>query len=285
MMRDYVILAPPCGRSAGVRALYLLSDMLEREGLNAPVLCHSPSPGHHCIQSFTETMQREDIVVYPETVTGNPLRFHRVARYVLYYPGMLGGERTFDGHEHIVVWDRIYLKGAPELTLPLLDRKLFYDAGLSRTHDCVYEHKNSGVKRRVDIPGAVRITMEYPAERSELAALLQTTRVLYSYDHNSLLNDEAVCCGAEVKLVTDGGLVDHMPAPEPDEHIVRRQLAAFIEATQALVPYVPPAVPGAVRLKLRCRMFFHRFVHACTGSEGSRRRAWRYRMKLGLPEA
>ena len=283
-MRDYVILAPPYGRSAGVRALYLLSDMLEREGMNAPVLCHSPSLGHHCIQSFTEVMQREDIVIYPEIVAGNPLRFHRVARYVLYYPGMLGGERVFDDHEYIVVWDRGYRKDTPELVLPLLDRKLFYDAGLPRIHDCVYEHKNSGVKRKVDIPGAVRITMKYPEKRSELAALLQTTRVLYSYDHNSLLNDEAACCGAEVKLVTDEGLVDHIPAPEPDEKSVRSQLAQFIEATQSLAPYVPPPLGKVFRLKMHSRMFFYRLVHACTGSERSRQRAWRYRMKLGLPE-
>lgn len=282
-MRDYVILAPPYGRSAGVRALYMLSDLLEKRGINAPVLCHTPSPGHHCITAFTGRMQLEDIAVYPETVAGNPLRFHRVARYVLYYPGRLGGDSVFDEHEHVVVWDRTYMENVPELTLPLLDRTLFYDAGLPRTQDCVYEHKDGGVTRRVDAPGAFRITMDCPAERSELAALLRRTRVLYSYDHHSLLNDEATACGAVVKLVTDEGLVDHVPALVPDEERVRSQLALFIEATQALAPYPPPFVSRAVRLKMGGRMLFHSLVHACTGSEKSRQKAWRCRMKMGLP--
>ena len=59
-MRNYVILAPPYGRSAGVRALYMLSDMLERKGFRAPVLCHTPSPAHHCMTDFTGRMQQED---------------------------------------------------------------------------------------------------------------------------------------------------------------------------------------------------------------------------------
>lgn len=282
-MRNYVILAPPYGRSAGVRALYMLSDMLERKGFSAPVLCHTPSPGHHCMTDFTVRMQREDIAVYPETVKGNPLRFHRVARYVLYYPGRLGGDEVFDEREHVVVWDRTYLGNVPELTFSLLDRRLFYDAGLPRIRDCIYEHKSCGVKRRVDVAGAVRITMKYPAMRSDLAALLQTTRVLYSYDHNSLLNDEAAACGAAVKLVTDEGLVDHVPTPEPSEEDTQRQLAQFIEATQSLAPYPPPPGPKALRLKMTLRLFFHNAVHACTGSDRSRLKAWHDRMKLGLP--
>ncbi len=284
-MRNYVIAAPPYSKSAGVRALYALSDLLETRGFQAPVLCHEACTEHHCISSFTREMQEEDIVIYPEIVRGNPLRFRRVVRYVLYFPGRLGGTRCFDDNEYVVTWDKEYIKGVPELTLPLLDRTLFYDAGLPRTHDAIYEHKSCGEKRALDIPKGVHITMHYPERKQDLVFLLQTTRTLYSYDHNSLLNNEAAACGARVKLVTDEGIVDYEPVLNFDENKFRRQLDAFIEDTQALLPHKPRSVPclRGERLMWYFRLLFHRAAYACTGREENLRRTLYYKIKLGIP--
>lgn len=89
---NYVIYAPPLTSSAGIRALYRLSVELEKRGLSAPILCYKKTDGYHCINAFTKEMQENDIVIYPEVVRGNPLGFFRVVRYVLYYPGKLGGD-------------------------------------------------------------------------------------------------------------------------------------------------------------------------------------------------
>lgn len=284
-MKNYVVIAPPYSKSAGVRALYALSDLLEARGFQAPVLCHEECSGHHCISSFTREMQKEDIAIYPEIVWGNPLQFRHVVRYVLYFPGRLGGMQHFSSDEYVVTWDKAYLKGVPELTLPLLDRKLFYDAGLPRTHDAIYEHKFCGAKRALNIPEAVHITMHYPERKQDLVSLLQTTRTLYSYDHNSLLNNEAAACGARVKLVTDEGLVDYEPVLNFDEDKFRSQLETFITATQALSPHKPRPVfrLSGKRLMWYFRLLFHRAAYACTGREENLRRTFYYRIKLGIP--
>ena len=63
-MLNYVIFAPPLSASAGIRALYRLSEELEKRGFSAPVLCLESSPGYHCINTFTKEMQENDIITH-----------------------------------------------------------------------------------------------------------------------------------------------------------------------------------------------------------------------------
>lgn len=48
---------------------------------------------------ITEKEKENDIIIYPGTVSGNPLEFQNVVRWILYYPGIIGGDKKYSDYE------------------------------------------------------------------------------------------------------------------------------------------------------------------------------------------
>jgi hypothetical protein len=83
--------------------------------------------------------------------------------------------------------------------------------------------------------GILKITMNFPRDRAELARILKTTRIFYSYDKYSSINAEALRCGACVKIITQDGFEDFTRDGgwgNVDEKIFDSELDYFIEKTQ-----------------------------------------------------
>jgi|GEM_PF-3364288 len=101
--------SPPYKRaSAGVTALHILCDYLNRSGVTAYMV-----PDHQCFGKFgytdshshngliTPVISRRELIrldndrtnipvmIYPETVDGNPFKIKNIIRYILYYDGDL----------------------------------------------------------------------------------------------------------------------------------------------------------------------------------------------------
>lgn len=226
--------------SAGVRALYLLRDELAAHGHDAQMFVYARtsrrlmSTPNQVLRVDAKTREH-DIVVYPETVWGNPLGFRRVVRWVLNTPGLQGGSSRFDDGELVFAWAPRYLASAPCLRVDTIDRSLFYDDHCKRDTDAVFVHKNGHVRATPELADAVEITIDRPASRQDLAALLRCTRTLYSHDANSSLMAEAEACGAEVKLITKTGFADYQPLDPPfNRALFEVQLADFISQTQSM---------------------------------------------------
>lgn len=256
--RRYIIFAPPRTRNNGVRVLYTLYSRLREAGYESFIFCpeRQEAPYQYMLQ-FDRATRENDIVIYPEVISGNPLRFRHVVRYVLFYPGRLDGETTFFPAEKIFTWDCAYLD-APALRQPYVDRSLFYDAHLPKRQNCYFVHKGGKWRDIPDMENMVEINMQFPETREELAHLLQTTDILYSFDDHSALNLEAALCGAHVKIVRENDIVDYTKNILDDEKTLHRQFAEFIAATQTfrydgnLEPY-PLHRKQALRLLLaRC---------------------------------
>ena len=225
--------------SAGVRALHVLHDSLRERGYEAYIFSSTfyyslrkTPPKYRYAEPLSEFSVENDIVVYPEVVRGNPLRFQNVVRYVLYFPGVLGGAKEYHHSEKIFTWDTMYFD-AQKLVLPIIDTELFFDAALPKTQDCYFIHKGKKWKDIRETDGLLEINMRFPKNRSELARLLQTTRILYSYDKFSALNTEALLCGAQVKIITENGFEDHICKPFDMENFAR-ELEFFIRETQQM---------------------------------------------------
>ncbi|MDL2216674.1 hypothetical protein LJB81_02930 [Desulfovibrio sp. OttesenSCG-928-M14] len=205
--KRYIIHAPPFSKSTGVRMLYTLYEFICGRGYEAFIYCTGEHRGYFQFITDAELDKHtrlNDIVVYPESVPGNPLRFRRVVRYVLYYPGKMGGDRTFHPKETVFTWDARYYP-APVLFFPCVDPTLFFDEKLPKTQDCYFVHKGGKWKDIPEVEGLLEINMTWPTNREELAHILKTTGVFYSFDAMSLINIEAKYCGANVKIVTKDG--------------------------------------------------------------------------------
>lgn len=284
MSRSYLMWVPPLCGSAGVRALYKLAQELQAHGYTVRLWSwgEERQPGFEYAESVTPQMREEDIVVYPEIVKGNPLRIRNVVRWVLFFPGQLGGEKSFHPSEKVFSWG-YYFPNAPQLVPNLIDSSLFFDAGLPRTQDCVF----AGKSKRTDDPalkGLTEITAEWPKTRKELAHLLQTTDTLYTWDAHTMLADEAYDCGAKVKIVTEDGYRDFTPGKRPSPELWNQQLEFFISTSQAMnytgelqtIPAEDKAKTHTLAIKLAVFSFFAAFLPL----HFLRRGVKRYREKL-----
>lgn len=226
-------------RSNGVKALRALADALSKSGLEVLVWAadcsHDYDYNYINTESITKEMRENDIVVYPESVKGNPLRFHNVVRWVLYFPGQIGdGEKKYHQSEQIFTWMKEYYDNAPVLCFPFVDEKLFYNNGREKTENCYFTHKGGKFREVPEIAGFTEINMKYPETKEKFAELLRKTKVLYSYDRFSAVLDEAMACGAQVKIIEKDRIIDLENANMYTSKKTGRYLMEFIKITQEM---------------------------------------------------
>lgn len=235
--REYVICTPGHAANAGIRALHILRKELQKRGFRARIynwLRHKDgSPTDLTATEITDDLRENGIVVYPEIIRGNPLGFRHVVRWVLNSPGKLGGDQSFHASEMVFAWHVRYLAGVPLLRPDAVDHSLFYDnPAQKRDRICTFVHKRGKFRSIPEDETAVQITMKWPERREDLAALLRRTSCLYSYDDNSSILEEALACGAQVKIVTETGYADYVRVDVHSPEAFARQMEHFIRITQ-----------------------------------------------------
>lgn len=201
--RRYVIYSPIYRHnSAGIRVLYDLQKWLILAGYDAIVI---PS-----VSGYNNEQFAEDIVIYPEVVTGNPLQAKRVVRFILNAPGQIGGTRSYAPHELLVAYSQPlaqYAQGRV-LNVPTIEA-IFCKPTLPKTKLAVYVGK--GRNLNLHPPECIQITRDFPATRRELASLLQQVTTLYTYDNFTALAGEALLCGCAVQAMQANGHWESLP--------------------------------------------------------------------------
>jgi tetratricopeptide (TPR) repeat protein len=219
--------------------LHELQKWLIRSGKDAIVM-HLDDP---------RAIEDDDIVVYPGTIPGNPLQAKRVVRYILDEPGNLGGDKEYDSSE-ILVASTESLSGYSHgvfLEVPITE-EFFTDRGHARTINCFWVGRGKNTNHPATT-GCTEITWQWPANRRELAELLNRTRILYSYDDKTQLLTEAMLCGCSVKIIRDNVRVDPAQPAPPGPEAFMKQLEQFIQLTW--YPEINPVPDIARRLHER----------------------------------
>ena len=155
--KKYIICAPLYSGSAGVRALYMLRSVLEEKGFDAKIFCLSENPQNDLsvfTNKITNDNRKNDIVVYPEIVFGNPLVCRNVVRYVLNYPGYLGGDKKYRDRELLFSWSETYLKDVPLLRFDMIDRSLFYEDKTIKDTNACFVHKGASYQELSEVADA-----------------------------------------------------------------------------------------------------------------------------------
>lgn len=225
----YYIDAPFYTRySAGIKLLHLLCHALNRVGQNAFVRIRTKLPfgAPVCSPDLLTPRLTQDvidqhyrqgrcpIVIYLESITGNPFGAPLVVRYVLNFPGLLGGEKTYDRDEIKFGYSRVLAEaaGAAEniLYLPASDARVFHPptGEVRRQGACYYVCKFKrelaplvGERTR----GMTEITREQTPQ--ELAELLRRSEVLYCFE-NSAIATEAGLCGCPTIFIPNPYMTD-----------------------------------------------------------------------------
>jgi len=225
--RRYVIFAPLYRHnSAGIRVLFDLQKWLILAGYDAIV---AASTREYPIDEFSE-----DIVIYPEVVTGNPLKAKRVVRYILNIPGKLAGTRHYAKNELLIAYnaDLMTFSNGKILQVPSIE-PFFYCDDTVKNIDAVYIGR--GKDLHLHPQNCVYITKNFPATRKEVAQFLRSVKMLYTYDSFTVIIHEAILCGCQVKLIGSDGdsAILTNPLYTPIDEF-KAQLHDFIEMTKLL---------------------------------------------------
>lgn len=235
-MNPYVIVSPPYQNGyGGIRALHRLIHLLNEKGFDAySVSSTNPLWNEKIINPADLT--NDFIVVYPEIIKGNPNKLNKVVRWVLYYPGIIGGDKEYDPRELVFTWDKDYLDIPNELKVFTIEPELF-NKGTNNELDCFWVHKGSSKTRSPITDGMFEITINSPSTREELANLLKRTKTFYTYDDKTQLIYEAMLCGCRVVLLPENIEYKKSELDNLYNHwqtLYNTQLDNFVNLTQKL---------------------------------------------------
>lgn len=224
----YYIVAPSySSQSAGIKILHLLCHYLNVKGYSAFLVSvhHCGGSRRYAIESNLITPLLTDhiaeihaknglkpIVVYPDVVDGNPLQSSCVVRYLMHYPGFLGGQKTFADDELIFSYTKKIAncvesdEAKKVLFVPICDDSIFYPPkpDSKRSGSCFYAAKYLSFHKGelLDITkNSLEIRRGKGAQTTaEVADILRKSEYFISYEDTSLIT-EAILCECPAVLV------------------------------------------------------------------------------------
>ena len=211
--------------SAGIRALHYLCHSLNSIGQKAFLVIPASYKSTNLVNAnlntpiLTKEMVREHkrynldpIVIYSETVPGNPLNSTNTVRYLMNYVGLLGGQRKFSENEFLLAFSQniatdYFNKNGKEvhsvLFLPPSDprefevnrnknqhRKDFYLLYAAKYRNFVGNHPQLPNIPMIEI----KRDSKFAQTRSELIELLGQCRGVIAFENSAIIS-EAVLSG------------------------------------------------------------------------------------------
>lgn len=174
-------------------------------------------------KAFEIARDDDTVVIYPEVVTGNPLFAHKVARWVLFFPGVNGGEKVYDSAEFVFTYSPDFVENTIYKSVPLvriIDTLIdnFFELNQSRGSDYLLIKKGS-----VDIDKRRKLFLDPEEERlfklesaddiinqsrgiSEYNLKLNRARFFISYDLHSYHSILAALAGCKSIVIPDIGV-------------------------------------------------------------------------------
>lgn len=195
--------------AAGIKALHLLCDAINQKGGSAWLVFSNPSLKHSGVNPGLKTpvLSRKTMkehqklglnasVFYTETIAGNPLRASRVIRWLLNFPGALGGPTEYSDKEWVISYSgkisEKYRTGSDVLYLPIVD-PIDLPIGLSKTSglNLVYAGKYRAFVGQPEIPQGLNYVEIFRAgkkrqPRTEVLELLGKAECLYLWENSSI---------------------------------------------------------------------------------------------------
>jgi hypothetical protein len=223
-MKFLIFGLPYRNSSAGIRVLHRLGDELKKLGYNSFV--------------FTDWKQSaqliphvgECVVIYPESVRGNPLCAKNVVRYVLNTPGYLGfSDSVYPESELVFVYSEALIPATQAATSQVIDESrvmeisviepwLFKEnPAVEKVYDAAFwvgkgvfslEQTKANVTKYLEGKKLIQITYELPSTREALALLFQSSREFVTVDNFTAMVAEARLCGCKATVIDENGMVE-----------------------------------------------------------------------------
>ncbi|MDJ0474515.1 glycosyltransferase family 2 protein [Pantoea eucalypti] len=214
----YYIFSPDYRESSGgIQALHKLCHQINLHGGQAwMVNCDIINPAWQTPKLNGEVYDQHKkaelipVAVYPEIYSGNPMNAEVCVRYMLNHEALLNGNRLNETEEDLFFWysSQLIVK-EPDvdfLTMVGPDLEIFSDDGRVKTTKLLYlnrvpEEKVNFTRLPDDI---TIISVKNPRPLAELAEILKSATVMYTYEWSGTCNLAALCGVPVVSLVAPG---------------------------------------------------------------------------------
>jgi hypothetical protein len=216
----YIVTHPYTRTSAGIRCLHLLCHHINLHKIPAYIILigeennlkENTTEPDYLTPILTQRSARyhfekgmTPITVYPEIVAGNPYASPCTVRYILNFPGLLGGDEQYNAEELCFSYSKTLAEKTSYpgniLFIPTIDTRIFHasENHNSRSGSCFYASKykreHNGNLYEVT-NNSIEITSLLPNSQSpaEIAELFRKSELFYTYE-NTALAIEATLCG------------------------------------------------------------------------------------------
>ena len=246
--RRYVIYAPDYDEdSGGTIALHRLCDLLNKNGVKSCLYAMRPpiirrksfSYIRKVIKTFQYMLKKKkcrthdefltplctdiditnDVVVYPEIVTGNPLGADHVVRWLLHEPGYFSGNVTFGVDDLFFYYQKAFLKRGDirniggELKVIYFQEAYRKNNSYQREGTCYILRKGKNREIVHDLKKSVLID---GLPHKEIAEIFNKSEVCVSYDMYTMYSRYAAACGCLSIVVPEAGVDKYQWRPEEE---------------------------------------------------------------------
>ncbi|ORM85045.1 O-antigen biosynthesis protein [Pantoea deleyi] len=218
LKHPYYIMSPDYRESSGgIQALHKLCHQINLHGGRAWMVdCTHVNPAWNTPRLDAKTYDQHKaaglipIAVYPEIYSGNLLNADVCVRYMLNHEALLNGNRLDETEEDLFFWysSQLIIK-EPEvdfLTMVGPDLEMFSDDGRVKTTRLLY--LNRVPEEHVDFTrlpeDIIVISVKKPRPLAELAGMLKSAQVMYTFEWSGTCNLAALCGTPVVSMVAKG---------------------------------------------------------------------------------
>lgn len=159
----------------------------------------------------SQEIVEKSIIVYSETVSGNPFKSPRVVRWLLHKPSFWGVDMKMGPNEEIFSFHPAYaeeIDNFPEdraLTVGMFNEGFYENLGLPRKGTCRMVRKGSVYGNYVKTKSKSEIVLDGKSHK-EIAQIFNTTEIFYCHDPYTAYLYFAVRCGCIPVVVPQPGL-------------------------------------------------------------------------------
>jgi hypothetical protein len=222
----FILFSPPRHhRSAGIRVVYRLADLIRDVGYEVDQQCND-----------TYRAKDNEIVIYEDFFGNiNPWKAKNIARYLMgFVPEPYA---PIPANEYVMVYSKEFMANAQAhykgkidesniFKLPSIEPGLFKP--LTKNINSFYVGKGKFISGKV-LDGAVEITRTWPNKREEVANILGRSKTFYCFDPFTAMATEAMLCGCEVKYlapdnVSTSDLINGVMNDKRDLETTREQI-------------------------------------------------------------
>ena len=202
----------------GVLVLHKLGQILSDIGYEVYLIANNTidnSKAKLISEEYAKTIANDDktITIYPEVITGNPLNAKKVVRWILYHPGINGGDKIYSNDELIFTYSDYFTantiyEGSPKLFIFDSHKDFFKNYNNIRNNlTCSLVKKGSN--KNLNILTNTHIIDQFlngPEINNNLLKIFNQYSTFISLDHATYHSTQAALCGCISIVIPEEGV-------------------------------------------------------------------------------